>query len=413
MSTPTLTAATRAVTDPPAPAGTRRLFAAGAPDLAHHAATFGPLPHPDSAALVDEVQAAGLAGRGGAAFPAWRKIASAQKRAGTRDRVVVIGNGAEGEPMSAKDATLLQRAPHLVIDGLLLAGAAVGATELYLYTGAAALASVRAATLERSDARGIVLREAPDSFISGEASAVIHSIEKGRAIPRDHVVRLTTSGLRGRPTLLHNVETLAHLALVARYGADWFRSVGSREEPGTRLFTVRAPDGLRVIEAAGGVSIAEAVSLAGVDPRGFSAVLVGGYHGGWVRSEHLGRPLTREALQEFGAAPGAGILMGLPVGSCGLTAAAQIARYLASQSARQCGPCVNGLPELASVLTRLASGRRDPGLPAEVRRLAGIVTGRGSCHHPDGTARFVLSTLTAFADDVEAHLAGHCLGGAA
>ena len=375
--------------------------------LAEHNRRLGHLPEIAPGPMIAALEATGLLGRGGAGFPVgrkWRAIADANN--GTP---VIVANGAEGEPMSAKDATLLEFAPHLVIDGLLLTAAVIGARDLYLYSGASQLASVARAIRERSDARGIVLREAPDTFLSGEASAVVQSIERDVALPRDQRVRLSVSGLKGRPTLVSNVETLAQLALVARFGASWFREVGTDDEPGTRLLTI-CGDGVerQVIEAAGGIAIDEALRAAGVEPSQLRAVLVGGYHGGWVPRSALHTPLARRHLEPFGAHPGAGILVALGGGRCGLQASAGIAGYLAAQTARQCGPCVNGLPRMAEVLSRLATSGRDPRLPDEVRRLAALVTGRGSCRHPDGTARLVLSALTVFASDVEEHLDGRC-----
>ncbi len=392
-----------------APSGTSRLFAAGAPDYAAHVRRFGPTPAAhDHQRLISELESAGLEGRGGAGFATWRKIAAVGPAA--RSNAIVIANAAEGEPASAKDAVLIAKAPHLVIDGLLLAAAAVGARELYVYAGRDQLETVARALKERTDAKRIVLREAPDAFVSGEASAVVNSIGSGIALPKDHIVRMTDSGLRGRPTLVHNVETLAHLALIARYGATWFRSVGTPDEPGTRLFTVSLDGAERhVIELAGGLSVASALRAAGIEPAEVRAVLVGGYHGGWVPASAFTASLSRAELKKFGAAPGAGVLVVLPRGHCGLRSSARIATYLANQSARQCGPCVNGLPAMASVLTSLATKGRDDRLPHEVRRLAELVRGRGSCHHPDGTARLVLSTLSAFEADVAAHLKGRCL----
>jgi NADH:ubiquinone oxidoreductase subunit F (NADH-binding) len=387
------------------PSGSDRLFAAGEPGYHAHLARFGVLPAVQPQALIEEVEAAGLTGRGGAAFPVWRKLAAAAGGSGA----VVIANGAEGEPASAKDEILLTSAPHLVIDGLLLAASAVGARELYLYAGAAQLAAVSRALAERRDAGRITLREAPDTFISGEASAVVNSIGRRVALPTDHPVRLTTAGLRGRPTLVQNVETLAHLALVARFGSRWFRSAGTKAEPGTRLVTVSSEGSDRiVIEAAAGMRLDELLLAAGRDADDVEALLVGGYHGGWLPARHLGTALGTDALQPFGAAPGAGVLFVLPLGRCGLRASARIATYLAGQSARQCGPCVNGLPAMASLLNRLATDGREQRLPQEVRRLAALVQGRGACHHPDGTARFVLSSLAAFEAEVDLHRRGRC-----
>ncbi|QYF74272.1 NADH-ubiquinone oxidoreductase-F iron-sulfur binding region domain-containing protein [Cryobacterium sp. PAMC25264] len=427
----------------PAPLGTARLTQAPGPDHARHLIEFGVLPSaPASGTLLATLRAAGLEGRGGAGFPAWRKLAaiperSATGRLGSR-RPVVIGNAAEGEPLSVKDATLLGTAPHLVIDGLLTVAAAVNAAEVYLYAPAALLPTVAYALAERTDAGGVAVRACAESFISGEASAVVNALAGRPALPADRNIRLTTSGLGKRPTLLHNIETLAHIALIVRFGADWFRSLGTETDPGTRLVTVSrglwaagvaagvsagatggGPAGASgaaparatatVLEVIGGSRIDELLRFGGIDPASLQAVLVGGYHGAWLPDSALHTGLDRVSLAPFGASPGAGILLVLETGRCPLTLSASIVDYLAGQSARQCGPCVNGLPAMAAVLGRLAAGERHPGLPGEVARLAALVTGRGSCHHPDGTARFVLSTLTVFAADVDAHLHGTCV----
>ena len=398
----------RAVTPP---IGIPRLLAASDASLRAHLARFGDLPaRREVATVIAELERAGLDGRGGAAFPTWRKLASAAEtgRAG-----VVIANGSEGEPLSAKDATLLHNAPHLVLDGLLLVAASLGASEAHLVTTAAQLPPVQRAIAERRDARGIRLRETEDRFVAGEASAVVNAIERGRAIPRDHVVRLSISGVGRRPTLVLNVETLAHIALVLRFGADWFRSLGTADDPGTRLLTVVGPEGSVVVEAAGGTPVLSALRAGGVDPTRVRALLIGGYHGAWVPGDALDTPLSAAGLAPFGAAPGAGILLVLTRGECGLERTAQIADYLAGQSAGQCGPCANGLPELAELMGRVARRDRDASLPRQVQQVTGLVTGRGACHHPDGTARMVASALTAFERDVHAHARGLCQEAAA
>ncbi len=393
------------------PTGTARLLAADDPAHAAYLARFGALPGRRGAdAVIAELERAGLAGRGGAAFPTWRKLAAAAQsgRGG-----VVIANGSEGEPLSAKDSTLLHRSPHLVLDGLLLVAAELGAAEAHLVTTAAQLAPIRRAMGQRADAGGIRLHEAHGRFVAGEASAVVNGIERGRAIPRDHVVRLTVSGLGRRPTLVLNVETLAHIALVLRFGADWFRSIGSSDDPGTRLFTVVRGGERAVVEAAGGTPLSAVLRAGGADPARVRAVLVGGFHGAWVTGDAIDAPMSPAGLAPFGASPGAGILMVLPRGECGLARTAQITAYLAEQSAGQCGPCANGLPEIAEAMGRVGRRDRNSSLPRQLRELTALVTGRGACHHPDGTARVVLSALDAFDHDLRAHARGLCQEAAA
>jgi NADH:ubiquinone oxidoreductase subunit F (NADH-binding) len=406
-----------------------RLLSAAATDLATHLHRNGPVPWRGATGrLVGDVEASGLTGRGGAAFPSWRKLVAV----GAGQRAVVIANAAESEPASAKDASLLTWAPHLVLDGLQLAAEAVGAGQAYLYAKAGpplvlarqALAARRRQGWDRVRVRVV---EAPPTFLAGEESAVIARIGGRAALPRDKTRLVVESGLSGRPTLVQNVETLAHLALIARRGPGWFRQAGTPLEPGTFLATISASasasataatvsggGGRVVVEAPYGIPLAELLALAAVEAATAQALLVGGYHGAWLPAEPgLRLPVSREALARWHAAPGAGVVVVLGPHECGLTASARILGYLAQQSARQCGPCLSGLPALARTTARLAAGERSRTLPAEVHRLAGLVDGRGACHHPDGSVRMLRSALRTFDFDVQAHLAGWCAAGTA
>jgi NADH:ubiquinone oxidoreductase subunit F (NADH-binding) len=359
--------------------------------------------------LIGLLERAGLTGRGGAGFPTWRKLAAVV----TGDRPVVIGNGAEGEPASAKDSTLLTRAPHQVLDGLQLVAEAVGAAECYLYVPAGRVAEyVRTVLAQRAavrrDVSAVTVVEAPDTFVAGEETAVVARIAGRPALPKDKLVRITDAGLRGRPTVVQNVETLAHVAFIARHGPDRFRGSGTVAEPGTFLATVGgAVARPGVHEAPYGIPLGELLDLAGGPAAPLDAVLVGGYHGTWLPVAP-DVPVSRAGLAPYGGSPGAGVVYALPSSLCGLVETARITAYLAAQSASQCGPCLNGLPGMADTLRRLAHGDRDPRLPGQVLRLAALVEGRGGCHHPDGTARMVRSALRVFSDEVERHLAGHC-----
>jgi NADH:ubiquinone oxidoreductase subunit F (NADH-binding) len=336
--------------------------------------------------LIGLLRDAGLTGRGGAGFPVWRKLA-AVAQAG--DRPVVIGNGAEGEPASAKDRTLLAHRPDLVLDGLRLVSAALGARSTHLYVKA----PLRVET-------EVTVHIAPAGFISGEETAVVAAIEGGRAVPGDKLVRIQNRGF-----LVQNVETLAHIALIARYGPGWFRAAGTPDEPGTFLATisgaVAAPG---VVEAGYGTPLGDLLAAAGGPSMPLQAVLIGGYHGGWVPAD-VRLPVSRAALAPYGSGPGAGVVIALPAGVCGLAETARIAGYLAGEVAGQCGPCINGLPRMAGTLRALVAGRAEA---SEVDRLTALVTGRGACRHPDGTARMVATAMRAFSEDVRAHRAGHC-----
>jgi NADH:ubiquinone oxidoreductase subunit F (NADH-binding) len=378
------------------------LLSSAFPDLATHQRRLGPVPWQGGPArLIGAVETSGLTGRGGAAFPTWRKLATVI----LGDRPVVVANAAEGEPASAKDRTLLLHGPHLVLDGLQLAAEAVGAATAYLYVAAGPAAdSARRAIAERAERAGwdrlpVTVVVAPDTFIAGEESAVVAAIEGRPARPKDRTVLVSERGVRGRPTLVQNVETLAQLALLARHGPAWFRQRGTHTEPGTFLATVAgsvaAPG---VYEVPHGIPFGSLVGRAGGPVGTPSAVLVGGYHGRWL-------PFAAELPI---SAPGAGVVAVLSTADCGLVETARIAGYLAGQSARQCGPCLNGLPRLAETLHRLAHGDGRPELVARVHRLTALTDGRGACRHPDGTVRMVRSALHVFAEEVDRHLAGRC-----
>ena len=401
---------TATIRGPEVAVGHRRLLPGSLPNLSDHTRTHGPLPRPGQE-LIGLVGEAGLTGRGGAGFPAARKL-EAVARNGTGKRPVVIANGAESEPASGKDRILLTHAPHLVLDGLSLIAEAVGAQRAVAYLPRAVgdrladqIAQRRAAGWDRL---AVEIAVAPESFVAGEESAVVAAIEGGPARPRDKRRLIVESGVKGAPTLVQNVETLAHIALIARHGPAWFRGQGTTDEPGTFLATVggavAAPG---VHEVPYGVSLGTLLAAGGGPVGPVQSVLVGGYHGAWVPPDP-DLPITRAALRPYGATPGAGVILALPAQACGLVEGARIVGYLAQQSAGQCGPCRNGLPHLAGTLAQLAQAVRRPSLPAEVARMTAVVSGRGACHHPDGTARLVRSTLHAFADEVNAHLSGRC-----
>ncbi len=227
---------------------------------------------------------------------------------------------------------------------------------------------------------------------------------------------VVTAGVRGRPTLVHNVETLAQLALAARMGPQWFRLAGTADEPGTFLASVSgAVVHPGVYELEYGVPLEQLLASAGGPSTDVQAVLIGGYHGAWVPWPAAARaPVSRAGLAPFGASPGAGVVAALPMASCGLVQTSLILDYLADESAGQCGPCVNGLPRLAAAFGRMVGQPgwpADPDAIAEVQRMAGLVAGRGACHHPDGTVRLARSALMTFSNDIEAHREGGCVAG--
>jgi NADH:ubiquinone oxidoreductase subunit F (NADH-binding) len=398
-------------------AGLPRLLPQAPEDLQAHLSRYGTVPYRGqrlggrpgrNGTLITDIEASGLTGRGGAAFPVHRKLAAVAKAKGTRK--VVVANGAESEPASRKDELLLRIAPHLVLDGLQLAAEATGATEAHLYLHAAPGPQILRALAERSSRRldplPVTITQAPPRFLAGQETALVNRLNGGPALPTFQPPRVSERGLGGVPTLVQNVETLAHLALIARYGPRWFRAVGIETEPGSMLTTVYRPGAKTSIhEVATGTPLR---ALLG-DGQDSQAWLVGGYHGAWLPlPEAAGLTLDRASLRRLGAAPGAGVLVALPADRCGLTEAARIVGYLAAESAGQCGPCLNGLPRIAAGLAELAGRGHRKQVRADLERWAGLVIGRGACSHPDGTVRFVRSTLRVFAAEIDRHARGQC-----
>jgi NADH:ubiquinone oxidoreductase subunit F (NADH-binding) len=402
MSAPTTSSTTTSTRTSVPPSGRTRLLLDGTgADHRAHTRRYGELPRPRLDELLSTVADSGLTGRGGGGFPTATKVRAVA--AGAR-RPVVVGNAMEGEPLSSKDAVLLTRNPHLVLDGLEIVARALGSRRVILAVGR----DLDAGTVESAaHARRIQVARLDGGFVAGQETALVNQLDGRPAVPRDPFTRVTESGVQGRPTLVLNAETLAQLALLVRYGGTWFRSCGTEGAPGTSLFTisgaVRRPG---VVEAAGGSRLVDV--LAPAEPERPAAVLVGGYHGAWVPASHLGLPLRRIELAAYRANVGAGVLHVLDDATCPVAFAADVAEYLAGESTRQCGPCLNGLPHLAANLKRLAAGVRDRSLPAEIARMSALVTGRGACAHPDGSARFVASTLEVFRGHVATHLDGWC-----
>ena len=360
MSTPT-----EVVDTPrPAPQGLPRVLSGGGDSgpasLREHIERYGPPPslgrgRSDRAAFVDVIERSGLRGRGGGGFPTGLKLRAV---AGGRRRPVVVANGAEGEPLSAKDKVMLTTSPHLVLDGAVLAASALRAADVIVVVDRTARdvrVAVENAIEERRAARldpvSIRTVDSPTRYLAGEESALVHWLNGGPAKPTLVPPRPFERGVGGRPTLVQNVETLANMALIARFGDAWFRSIGSRSEPGSALVTVggAVADG-GVLEISLGTRVATVIEAAGGATEEISAFLIGGYFGtwldaaGWLGSCAQQRGRTRAAGGGFGC----GVVVALPATSCGLLETAGVMRYLAEETAGQCGPCVHGLGAIAA-----------------------------------------------------------------
>ena len=380
-----------------------------------HLQLHGPLSgRLDPRSLLDAVEHSGLRGRGGAGFSTALKLRAV---AGRRGRKVVLANGAEGEPASGKDKVLLRYVPHLVLDGVEVAARAVGAEQAIVAVSRTApgeLAGLQSALRERgrSGPVEITIEPVPEAFVAGEETALINAIASGLPRPTATPPRPFERGIYGRPTLVQNVETLAQIALIARHGAAWFRAVGTRDDPGSVLVTLSGAV-LRpgVYEVPLGISLADLVAEAGGATHPPRAVLVGGYFGSWLDAgTALTCDLSEASLGAAGAMLGARVIVVLPEGTCALAEVARVSRFLADESAGQCGPCVHGLDAVAHTTAALLRTESFDG-EVRIRRWLDQVEGRGGCRHPDGAARFIRSALDVFAEEVALHMRGEPCSG--
>jgi NADH:ubiquinone oxidoreductase subunit F (NADH-binding) len=381
---------------------------AAGPGLFEHRATWPALRTFDQAQLLSVVEAVPLHGRGGAGFPFARTLRTA---IGSGKRRSLVVNAGEGEPASAKDSVLLVAAPHLVLDGAEAVARALEAPGVHVVVGhdrQAARMALDDALAEREAGElpfDVTVTRSP--FVGGQEAAVLELLDGRDNFPVTSWAPASVTGLRGRPTLVSNAETFAQVAVLLAMGPAGYAELGTPSEPGTTLLTVAGdgPDGA-VIEVPYGVGLGEVLEFCGYDPA--SAVLLGGYHGTWVPAGVASSlPVSREQLRARGLGLGAGVVLPLDPGTCPVVVTAGVTAYLGSVSAGRCGPCRNGLPALAEAVGALADGA-GPAATGRTRDLAALVTGRGACAHPDGTARLVTSMLRAFPAEVRTHELGGC-----
>ena len=377
-------------------------------DLTNHQEIFGPMRRMTARQLIEVVESVDLRGRGGAAFPFGRKLRAVLTAASARKcKTVVLVNGTEGEPGSAKDKMLMIRSPYLILSGAALVAEAIGAEEIVVGVAGHELAnrSVEAAIAAEPGLRKMArVVQLPDRFISGESGALVRGINGKRPVPPGRKILASDLGVGDLPTLLSNASTFAQLAVLALLGPERFAAVGTPEEPGTVLLTVGGSAAHpAVVEVPTGVPLAAVLDIC--QAAAGDGVLVGGYHGMWLPAgTAYVVPVSREGLAAVGGTLGSGIVLPLGDGTCPLGEVSRIASYLAGESAGQCGPCKLGLPAIARALAALIDGSGGIEALDVARRSAAGVAGRGACSHPDGVTRFVLSALDVFTEDLAAHV---------
>lgn len=394
-------------------------FAGGYERIDDHERRLGPRPR-GAEELIGTLERSGLKGRGGAWFPTSRKWAAVKKA--SQGNAVVVINGSEGEPLSSKDRMLLLYRPHLVLDGALLAAETLGAGEVILYLSRAQRGAdrpIEQAIAERArpgrPELPVRIVKTAHRYIAGEATAVVNRVSGGPSKPKFSLYRTAERGVDDRPTLVQNAETLAHVAMIARYGSDWFRRLGTQGSPGSTLMTlcgnVRRPG---VYEVNLGASLGKVLEAAGGTFSPPAGALIGGYFGSWVAGAALASlPVEPDVMRtSHNASLGCGVVAVLPQDGCAIVESARILSYLAAESAAQCGPCVNGLNALAETMERVSASQPNPGDMDNVVRWMGMVRNRGACHHPDGAVGQLASALDAFREHLSVHLHGRRCRGA-
>ena len=348
--------------------------------------TYGPACSDD---LIGELERAGLRGRGGAAFPAHRKWRAVADGPGPR---VVVANGEEGEPASRKDQWLLVHRPHLVLDGLFRAAATVGAGRAVLYLSHAPTVAAVEAALEELGGGPPGLRVdihvVEPTYVAGEETAACRSIDGGPALPVAKPPRPFEHGVGGRPTLVANVETLAHAAWIARNGAAAYRRYGTERSPGTTLVTLGgacARPG--VYEVPFGMTFGELfASVAGGFTAPPAALVMGGWFGGVLAGNRQQLVCCYDAVRTAGSSLGCASVTAVGGGDSPAGVAASIAAWYADQSAQQCGVCIRGTAAIRDALAAVAAGTASPTAVDDLRRWGETLPGRGACGLLDGAA---------------------------
>ncbi len=377
----------------------------------------------DPLAVVAEVKASGLRGRGGAYFPVALKWEGA--RAAAAEPKYLVLNAEEGEPGIFKDRHLLESDPHLVLEGMAIAAFAAGCRHAVIFlNGEAPLARQRLATaLRQAEEHGLLGKEilgtevslqvevrlGAGGYILGEETALFAAIEGKRAQPSQRPPFPTESGLRGKPTVINNAESLANVPHIVNRGASWFSSIGTPDSRGTKLVSLTGNVRRRgLVEVAMGTSLHQLVQEVGggvPDGRRVKALLVGGPSGGILPAEALDTPIEVGALQRTGAVLGAGGVVVLDDRACPLDACVFATRYNAEESCGKCTPCREGTVRALRSLGRLASGdgARELLTLERLNRLMGL----GSlCGLGQMAPNPIATLMRYFKDEVEAHMRG-------
>jgi NADH-quinone oxidoreductase subunit F len=374
------------------------------------------------------IKESGLRGRGGGGFPTGRKWDAA--RVQNSAKKYVICNGDEGDPGAFMNRSVMEGNPHSVIEGLLIAARAIGANETLVYVRAEYPLAVERMRRAVADAEregilgknvfgsGLAMKcevmEGAGAFVCGEETAMIASIEGQRGMPRPKPPFPAQSGLWGKPTIINNVETLAHVSRIINVGAEIFKSIGTKDSPGTKTFALTghvANTGL--VEVPFGTTLREIVLNIGggitddagkIWKTGFKAVQIGGPSGGCLTEEHLDLPLAYESLRSVGAMVGSGGLVAMNQGTCMVSIARFFMEFTQRESCGKCVLCREGTKQLLALLDDVIEGRADAGTLDLLEKLGRAVQVGSLCGLGKTAPNPVLSTLRYFRKEYEEHI---------
>ena len=384
--------------------------------------------------VVDEITRSGLRGRGGGGFPAGRKWAQVARQDAPIKYVVV--NGDEGDPGAFMDRSIMEGDPHRMLEGMMIAARACGASEGYIYVRAEyplAVERLRRAIEEATewgllgeDVLGsgfnftIHINRGAGAFVCGEGSALTASIEGKRGMPRVKPPRTVEHGLYDMPTCLNNVETFANVPSIILDGADAYRALGTAGSPGTKAFALTGNiENTGLIEVPMGTTLREVVFDIGGGMRGgaaFKAVQIGGPSGGCLTEAHLDLPLDFDSLKKAGAMIGSGGLVVMDEHTCMVEVARYFMNFTRNESCGKCVPCREGTMRMMEVLERIVAGNGEEGDIDLLLDLADTISNTALCGLGKTAALPVISTIAGFREEYEAHIfekrcpAGACKG---
>jgi NADH-quinone oxidoreductase subunit F len=372
--------------------------------------------------VIEEVKRSGLRGRGGAGFPTGLKWSFTKKARG--EPKYIICNADEGDPGAFMDRSLLEGDPHSLIEGMLIAGYAIGAKEGYVYCRAEyplairrlkiAIAQAEEYGLLGDDILGtnysfrIKLKEGAGAFVCGEETALIASIEGRRGEPRPRPPFPANSGLWGKPTNINNVKSYASVPQIVLNGADWFSSIGATRSPGTAVFALTGKvKNTGLVEIPMGTPLGNIIFDIGggiAKDRKFKAVQTGGPLGGCIPVQMLNLPVDFDSLTAAGALMGSGGMIVVDENTCMVELARFFLQFAVAESCGQCPPCRVGGQKLLEILTRLTQGAGKAEDLAVIEDIAGVMKEGSLCALGQGTPNPVLTALRYFRDEFEAHI---------